>query len=90
MMRGPLRRPTGRVDIVAGGKRFNSPMVHYALGSHERPLPEDRVLAKFTGNATPATGAAKAAEIVERIMRIEREADMACVLDLAAIGTGSK
>jgi 2-methylcitrate dehydratase PrpD len=88
MMRGPLRRPTGRVDIVAGGKRFNSPMVHYALGSRERPLPEDRVLAKFTGNATPVIGAAKAAEIIERIMRIEREADMACVLALAAIGTG--
>jgi 2-methylcitrate dehydratase PrpD len=86
LMSGPLRRPAARVTLRARGADFASRLIEFPSGSAESPIADASVEAKFTTNAAPAIGPAKAEELFTRLMRIEVEPDAGAVFALGRTG----
>jgi len=83
MMSGPSRRPAGRVTVRARGASFESPLLSYPRGTIENPMSDADVEAKFLANATPVVGAGVAVLLMERVMTIEAQGNVADLLRLA-------
>ncbi|HWI13169.1 MAG TPA: MmgE/PrpD family protein [Burkholderiales bacterium] len=58
--------------------------VDYSKGSIENPMSDDELRGKFDSLAAPVVGRARAAQIAETAMRIERCADVGALLRLTA------
>lgn len=84
-MGGALRRPAGRVSILANGTQISSPLIEFALGSRERPLSDAAINQKFESNAAPVLGTVLASELRERLLDIEAEGDISALLELATV-----
>lgn len=75
------------IEIVAGGNRYTMrKTISETLGSPTTPMSEDQVVAKFTAQAAPVVGEARAAEIAERSLALEHESDIGSLTALFTAG----
>jgi len=56
----------------------------HATGTVDNPMPDAAIEAKFLANATPAIGADRARRMAEEIWRLDKAADVAQLIALAA------
>ena len=79
-----LRKDEARATIIAtSGRRVETHVVH-ATGTVDNPMPDAAIEAKFLANATPAIGADRARRMAEEIWRLDKAADVAQLIALAA------
>jgi 2-methylcitrate dehydratase PrpD len=80
--RKTLRNRSAVVTVRTTGGRAFERRVRFPKGSPERPLSNDDLFAKFTDAVTPQLGAARTAELADRLWNIENLDDMATLLPL--------
>ena len=68
---------------LSDGREFVS-QVDYPKGSIQNPMSDDELRAKFDSLAAPVVGAARAAQIAERVARIEQCGDVRQLMRLTA------
>jgi 2-methylcitrate dehydratase PrpD len=88
MMRGPLRRPAARVEVLACGGTLDSGLFEYPSGSAENPIAEVDVHAKFIANAGPVVGVKEAQDLLLRLTTMEGERSMRSLLAQCRVGRG--
>lgn len=87
LMSGETRRPAGQVRVeLADGRVLAGPRLHHPLGTRERPLPREAILAKFHENAAVAISRGAAEAIAEAIGGLETRDGLPALLG-GAVGT---
>ncbi len=77
----PTLKQAGAEIITKSGKSFNITL-DYPLGDYREPMDESTLLKKFNAMVLPITGTSKRDQIVEAIMDIENEKDIADFMNL--------
>jgi 2-methylcitrate dehydratase PrpD len=75
-MSGETRRPAGQVHVVARGRRLEGPRLSHPLGTAERPMRREAVLAKFRLNATRALSPEAADDLTAALCDLEGLSDL--------------
>lgn len=70
-----LRKDAAYATVIAEGRRHEARVAH-ASGTVDNPMSDDAIERKFRANAEPVIGAANAAEVMERVWRLEKLTDV--------------